>query len=205
MTIAIIGNDVALNEAQTKLGPDHQLIRADKMAMNLNLNQCDIVFDFNTEWDDKTATAYSATTAPVFLNTVFSTLSETPVKTKGPCFGYCGLPTFFNRNQVEVVSSEKHKEKLGQITNSTDLNFTIVKDQVGMVTPRVVCMIINEAFEALQQGVASREDIDLSMKLGTNYPFGPFEWADRIGLENVRRLLLACKNAFNDSRFEPNF
>lgn len=205
MTIAIIGNDVSFKEAQMKLGHGHSFIHADEMAINLNSQQFNVVFDFNSEWDDKTATAYLTTTAPVFLNTIFTTLSGIPIKTKGPCFGFCGLTTFFNRSQLEVVSSDAHKAELDQIMKSIGCDYAIVKDQVGMVTPRVVCMIINEAYEAWQQGVASREDIDLSMKLGTNYPFGPFEWAERIGLENVRSLLLACKKAFNDPRFNPNF
>src|ERR1700710_2457559 len=49
---------------------------------------------------------------------------------------------------------------------------------------RVVAMIINEAYYALDAGVSSKESIDLAMKLGTGYPYGPFEWADRIGLRS---------------------
>src|SRR5262249_16378002 len=46
---------------------------------------------------------------------------------------------------------------------------------------RILATIINEAAMLLDQGVASREDIDTAMRLGTNYPHGPVEWADRIG------------------------
>jgi 3-hydroxybutyryl-CoA dehydrogenase len=52
-----------------------------------------------------------------------------------------------------------------------DWKYIQVEDRVGMVTPRVIFMIINEACCTLQEGTASMKDIDTSMKLGTNYPF----------------------------------
>jgi len=85
------------------------------------------------------------------------------------------------------------------------LKYIAVKDQVGFVTPRVVCMIINEAYDALKNGVASKPDIELSMKLGTNYPFGPFEWSERIGVDNVRKLLASIEKATGDVRYRPMF
>jgi 3-hydroxybutyryl-CoA dehydrogenase len=50
-------------------------------------------------------------------------------------------------------------------------------------------MIINEAFIALEEGVSSVKEIDTAMKLGTNYPFGPFQWAQEIGLQRIVTLL----------------
>ena len=60
-------------------------------------------------------------------------------------------------------------------------------------------MIINEACYTLQEGTATMSDIDISMKLGTNYPFGPFEWADKIGIKNVYEIL---ENLYNDTKDE---
>ena len=48
---------------------------------------------------------------------------------------------------------------------------------------------INEAFFALEDGVSTMDEIDLAMKLGTNYPYGPFEWHNKIGLQNIYNLL----------------
>jgi len=59
----------------------------------------------------------------------------------------------------------------------------------GFISPRVIAMIINEAWFALEEKVSSKEDIDTAMKLGTNYPFGPFEWGNLIGISNVYALL----------------
>ena len=64
-----------------------------------------------------------------------------------------------------------------------------MKDEPGLVSARVISMIINEAFFALGENVSSIEEIDLAMKLGTNYPYGPFEWSEKIGLQNIYHLL----------------
>ena len=63
-------------------------------------------------------------------------------------------------------------------------------------------MIINEAYFAIEEDVASRTDIDLAMKLGTNYPFGPFEWSQRIGIKNVYQLLKAVFESTQDERYK---
>ncbi len=54
---------------------------------------------------------------------------------------------------------------------------------------RILAAVLNEAALALDEGVASREDIDIAMKLGTNYPKGPLAWSEEIGLRTVRGLL----------------
>ena len=208
MNIAILGNDTAFNEAKAKLGERHQYFHAELINREVISSVPDVVFDFNTEWSQASAQVYKTLTAPLFLNTLLTTLAATKkqMPTGGVIIGFCGLPTFFNRNRLEVViSNEPDRTPLENILHSLNFDFTVAKDQVGMVTPRVVCMIINEAYDALQQGVASRADIDLSMKMGTNYPFGPFEWAEKIGLENVRKLLLGLQAATHDPRFNPNF
>ncbi|MEO5650820.1 MAG: 3-hydroxyacyl-CoA dehydrogenase family protein, partial [Ginsengibacter sp.] len=68
---------------------------------------------------------------------------------------------------------------------------------------RVISMIINEAFYTLKENVSTKKEIDLAMKLGTNYPFGPFEWAEKIGLENVFNLLK--KLSEKEERYIPSF
>ena len=71
-----------------------------------------------------------------------------------------------------------------------------------MVTPRIIFMIINEAYYTVQEGTATREDIDQGMKLGTNYPFGPFEWAEKIGLDNVYETLEAIYEDTKEERYK---
>lgn len=63
-------------------------------------------------------------------------------------------------------------------------------------------MIINEAYYTVQEGTASRLDIDQAMKLGTNYPYGPFEWCQRIGIKHVYELLEAVYEDTHDERYK---
>jgi len=80
----------------------------------------------------------------------------------------------------------------------------LVTDGPGLVRARVVCCLINEAVSALMEGVASAEDIDKAMKLGTNYPFGPLEWGDYIGLDTVLGVLTGLFNEWGEDRYRPS-
>jgi 3-hydroxybutyryl-CoA dehydrogenase len=69
----------------------------------------------------------------------------------------------------------------------------------GFVCARVVACLINEGFCAVGEGVASAEDVDVAMRLGTNWPKGPFEWARECGVELILRTLGALRDAFGDA------
>jgi 3-hydroxybutyryl-CoA dehydrogenase len=209
MNLVVVGNDTALAECKARLGESHHYTHVlNSPADGKHLHEADVVFDFFESGNAKDLLVYSALkNTPLFINTVFTTLSSVLAEARlsNPVFGFCGLPGFFNREILEVTDDNKQTSPLTAISEKLNFKAIRVKDQVGMVTPRVVAMIINEAFETLQNGVASKVDIDLSMKLGTNYPFGPFEWAERIGVDNVRALLLAIQRETADSRYTPSF
>jgi 3-hydroxybutyryl-CoA dehydrogenase len=78
-----------------------------------------------------------------------------------------------------------------------------VGDFSALVLRRVLFMIVNEAAFALWEGVASGEDIDKGMKLGTNYPAGPLEWADAIGLDRVYNGLKSLHEEYGEDRYRP--
>src|SRR5215211_773401 len=67
------------------------------------------------------------------------------------------------------------------------------------ISLRITSCIVNEAFLALSEGVATAEDIDRAMKLGANYPKGPFEWAEEIGARSTVRTLDALREAHGDA------
>ena len=69
---------------------------------------------------------------------------------------------------------------------------------------RILAMLINEAFDAQFMSVASREDIDIAMKFGVNYPKGLLEWADEIGLEQVLVTLQNLFEEYGEDRYRPN-
>lgn len=78
-----------------------------------------------------------------------------------------------------------------------------VADKVGLVFPRILATIINEAAFALMEGVADPKAIDDAMKLGTNYPKGPLAWADEIGLDIVYELLAGLSLEYGEPRYRP--
>jgi 3-hydroxybutyryl-CoA dehydrogenase len=80
----------------------------------------------------------------------------------------------------------------------------VVADSPGYVAPRVVACIVNLACEMAQQGLASPVDLDAAVRLGLGYPFGPFEWGDRIGAKRIRTILQGLYDTFGDQRYRPS-
>ena len=75
---------------------------------------------------------------------------------------------------------------------------TLSGDQIA---GRVIALLVNEAASAVAEAVATAEAIDIAMRLGTNYPSGPLEWGERIGLANVVRTLDGLHAAVPDGRY----
>lgn len=201
MEILVIGNESNLTECQEKFGERHTYQLADHLQASQFLKSARIVFDF--EPDD--VSIYNQNDLIVFLNSVKTTLAQlTSGKTiKASVFGFCGLRTFLNREILEVtVLKNESRAILEKVCTDLNVKHKTVEDRVGMITPRVICMIINEAYFAIEENVASRADIDLAMKLGTNYPFGPFEWSEKIGIENVYQLLKSVYEETKDDRYQ---
>ncbi|WP_242921526.1 3-hydroxyacyl-CoA dehydrogenase family protein [Pontibacter liquoris] len=170
------------------------------------LDAVDVVFDFllheqperlNEYGPDKVVFCHAATVQLAAL-----------VKQAGleqPCtlFGFNGLPSLFNREVLEVsLYNPADDSKLKEVCDALGTDYLVVDDRVGMVTPRMLCMLINEAFYTLQENTASIEDIDLGMKLGTNYPKGPFEWAKQIGIAHVYQVLAAVYDDTKEERYK---
>jgi 3-hydroxybutyryl-CoA dehydrogenase len=80
----------------------------------------------------------------------------------------------------------------------------ICNDWPGFVSNRVLMPMINEAIEALREGVATREAIDDIMKLGMNHPMGPLALADFIGLDTCLAILRVLQQGFGDPRYRPS-
>lgn len=72
------------------------------------------------------------------------------------------------------------------------------------IVERVVCMLINEAVEALHLRIASREDLDLAMTKGVNYPKGLLAWADELGPERVLKALNGLQEEYGEDRYRPS-
>ncbi len=79
-----------------------------------------------------------------------------------------------------------------------------VKESPGFVVNRLLVPMMNEAFNLLQEGIASPEDIDKAMRLGTNMPMGPFELADYTGLDIGLDVMEVLYRETGDPRFRPS-
>ena len=79
----------------------------------------------------------------------------------------------------------------------------VVKNSPGFVVNRILCPMINEAIFALQEGLATAEDIDNGMRLGCNHPIGPLALADMIGLDVMLAVMNVFYGDFNDPKYRP--
>jgi 3-hydroxybutyryl-CoA dehydrogenase len=87
-------------------------------------------------------------------------------------------------------------EKLGKV-------MAVSQDYPGFIVNRVLMPMINEAIFVLYEGIATPEDIDKGMKLGTNHPMGPLALADLIGLDTVLAIISVLYEGFKDPKFRP--
>lgn len=127
------------------------------------------------------------------------------IKGKHRLVGFAAMPSFSRQPLAEVAptihSPVETIEVVRRFFGSLGKECEYVQDRVGMVFPRILCQIMNEACFALQDEVASPEDIDTAMKLGVNYPHGPVEWADKIGFQQVYAVLTALQNDLQEDRY----
>ena len=76
-----------------------------------------------------------------------------------------------------------------------------VADTPGLVVARTLAMLINEAADAVLQGVCTPEGADAAMKLGVNYPAGPFEWLQRWSVRGVIGVLQSLDDTYRGERY----
>ena len=87
-------------------------------------------------------------------------------------------------------------EKMGK-------TFVVARDMPGFAVNRILMPMINEAVYALYEGIASVEDIDTAMKLGTNQPMGPLTLADFIGLDTCLAIMEVLYEGLADTKYRP--
>lgn len=76
-----------------------------------------------------------------------------------------------------------------------------IRDVPGLIVTRTIAMLINEAADAVHQGVCTSEDADAAMKLGVNYPAGPFEWLAQWDNQSVNTVLVALDHHYRGERY----
>jgi 3-hydroxybutyryl-CoA dehydrogenase len=204
MNILIIGDEQNFISLQRKGGlVAHTVERTDSLKRVEALQNRDLVIDLLFDAHPENAAVYAQYPAIPVLAGVVKTSLQAVKKTYGCTLIGCNwLPGFIDMPVTEISLLEATQQPiLAAIMQQLGWEYELVQDVVGMVTPRVVCMIINEAYMAAETNTASREDIDVAMKLGTNYPMGPFEWSKKIGIKEVYEVLAAVYTATGNERY----
>lgn len=108
---------------------------------------------------------------------------------------------------VEIVTGVKTSEqaikRVQEISRSLGKEPVVVKDYPGFVANRILMPLLREAIVAYEEGVASKEDIDKTVKLGLNHPMGPLELADFVGLDITYDVMKVLYDEFGDPRYKP--
>lgn len=108
---------------------------------------------------------------------------------------------------VEVIRGHATSDETFRVT--ADLvarlgkEMAVSQDYPGFIVNRVLIPMINEAIFALYEGIATAEDIDKGMQLGTNQPMGPLTLADFIGLDTVLAIANVLYDGFKDPKYRP--
>ena len=194
MKLLFLGSDESWNELNQPAA-GIEWIRAAEAVSFLTYNDADAYFNMNTNACEQ---HYSGISKPVFINsTVVSLKASQHKKNVVRINGWNG---FLKRVHWEVAGelSPIHE----QILQALEKKYSLVPDEPGFISARIIALIINEAYFAKAENVSTENEIDTAMKLGTNYPFGPFEWAAAIGEKNVYDLLVSLSK--NDSRYKPS-
>ncbi|WP_293173313.1 3-hydroxybutyryl-CoA dehydrogenase [Oceanithermus sp.] len=109
---------------------------------------------------------------------------------------------------VEVIRGYKTSDEVTKVVMATAEKMgkvpVEVNDYPGFVSNRVLIPMLNEAIQAVMEGVATPEAIDTVMKLGMNHPMGPLTLADFIGLDTVLAIMEVLHEGFGDSKYRPS-
>lgn len=108
---------------------------------------------------------------------------------------------------VELIrgmqTSDETFSQVKSLVETMGKTFVVAKDFPGFAVNRILCPMINEAVYALYEGVATVEDIDNAMKLGTNQPMGPLQLADLVGLDTLLAILNVLFDGLGDPKYRP--
>jgi len=200
-----------LTEAQ-KADAMARITGSTKMA---DLAKADFIIEAATENEDlkrkilKDVAAIAGTDAVIATNTSSISITALAASTGRP-ERFIGMH-FFNpvpvMALVEIIrglatsddtfaATEELSKRLGKTP-------ICVKNAPGFVVNRILCPMINEAIFVLAEGLATAEDIDNGMRLGTNHPIGPLALADMIGLDTMLSVMEVFYEGFNDSKYRP--
>ena len=194
MKIAVIATDESWNELViNKAGIE--FTRCEDFSGLMQHRDADACFNL---LHDAAEMDYSGFENPVFINSVITVLPQ--IKAGKNVMRINGWSGFIERDYWEIAGSPDAKAT--DVLNGLQKKFVTVPDEPGFIAARIIAMIINEACFARQENVSTENEIDIAMKLGTNYPLGPFEWGRKIGIRQIFLLLKTL--SMHDKRYTPS-
>jgi 3-hydroxybutyryl-CoA dehydrogenase len=212
VNILICGSENESEALKKRLPEYHTVYQISEISRlsEFPIEEINIFFDLEADKHPERINAYAGIgNHPLFTSVLTKSLAQiyhdSGSTFNGLLFGFAGISAFFSAPLWEISSlQERDKLSLENAMNALGIEGKIVDDRSGLVGPRVISMIINEACFLFQEGSASMKDVDLAMKLGTNYPYGPFEWADKIGAENVLAILDGLLQETGNPRYKAS-
>lgn len=102
-----------------------------------------------------------------------------------------------------VATSDATFEEVAGLVKRLGKELAVSQDYPGFIVNRILIPMINEAAFVVYEGIATPEDVDKGMKLGTNQPMGPLALADLIGLDTVLAILKVLHEGFADPKYRP--
>lgn len=179
------------------------------------LSDCDLVIEAATENEElkvRILKDLCATLSPrtlVATNTSSISITKLAAATDRPD-RFIGMH-FFNPVPVMALLELIRGLQTSDDTHAKALDFArrvgkvaiTAKNSPGFAVNRILCPMINEAIFALQEGIATAEEIDAGMKLGCNHPIGPLALADLVGLDTMLSVMEVFYKGFNDPKYRP--
>jgi len=103
-----------------------------------------------------------------------------------------------------MQASDDHLGKAIGLFTLLGKKVSVIADLPGLAVTRTVAMLVNEAADAVYQGIASADDIDAAMQKGVNYPMGPMAWGRQIGFAHVATVLEHLAQAYGEDRYRTS-
>ncbi len=224
-------SDAAVNRGLSTVGGSlERLVKKEKMSAadrdaalkritgttdRARLADCDLVIEAATENEElkvKILKDLCATLSPRTLlatNTSSISITKLAAATDRPD-RFIGMH-FFNPVPVMALLELIRGLQTSDDTHAKALEFAkrvgkvaiTAKNSPGFAVNRILCPMINEAIFALQEGIATAEEIDAGMKLGCNHPIGPLALADLVGLDTMLSVMEVFYKGFNDPKYRP--
>jgi 3-hydroxybutyryl-CoA dehydrogenase len=181
------------------------------------LNDCQIVIETITEDLDKKKLIFTeldkhcGPNVILASNTSALSLTELASVTNHPerVIGMHFIYPAFKIDLVEIVrglktSDDTFVQTKDFVEQTINKKGVMVYESPGFITTRLICLFINEAMHVLEEGVASAEDIDSAMRIGYSFQHGPFEMADRFGLDAVLAALERMFREYGELKYRPS-